>query len=156
MFSAKTILQYAISFFVKELASLCSPLFTSIAYSIFDTTAGISFVPILAKNSCPLFNLLSSIHKIVASICFSVLISESLNKTHPLDTSTSLFNVIVTGWPLYASLLSLSPMLILFTYAFSLLGSVVISSPIAILPASTCPWNPLNSWFGRHTLCTGI
>ena len=44
----------------------------------------------------------------------------------------------------------------LFTWAVSLLGSVVISSPTFTSPASIWPWNPRKVWSGRQTLCTGM
>ena len=154
--SANAISQTAISFLCKEDTSFFSPVLTSINETIFVTSPGIIFVPSLIKKFFPFSRASSSIHRIVAVTAAAVLIPESTDNTQPLDTSTSLSNWIVTGWPSCAASTFLSPTWILFTCACSLLGSVVIASPTWMFPASIWPWKPLNSWFGRHTRCTGI
>ena len=154
--SAKEILQTAISFLLNVSAGFSSPVFTSIVCSMLVTIPGIVFVPSLKKKFFPLYSSSSSIQRSVAVIDDAVCAPESTVSTHPLDTSTSRSSWIVTGCPFFAESLSLSPTWMLFTCAVSLLGSVTISSVTFIVPASICPWNPLNVWSGRHTLCTGI
>ena len=154
--SCKITSHTAISFFLKLFAGMYSPVLTSILYWIFVTIPGISFVPIFTKYSFPGNNSPSSIQRTVAVNDLLTGSSVLLASTHPLDTSTSRSNWIVTGRPFSAVCASLSPINKLLTFACSLLGNVTISSPTEICPDSICPWNPRNVWFGRHTLWTGM
>ena len=154
--SENAILTTAISFFLSLSAGFSSPVFTSMVCSISVTIPGIDLVPSLKKKFFPLKSSSSSIQSIVAVMDEATFAPEPIVSTQPLDTSTSLSSWIVTGWPVNALSLSLSPTWMLFTWAVSLLGSVVISSPTFTSPASICPWKPRKVWSGRQTLCTGM
>ena len=154
--SENAIFTTAISFFLSLSAGFSSPVFTSMVCSISVTMPGIDLVPSLKKKFFPLKSSSSSIQSIVAVMDEATFAPEPIVSTQPLDTSTSLSSWIVTGWPVNALSLSLSPTWMLFTCAVSLLCSVVISSPTFTSPASIWPWNPRKVWSGRQTLCTGM
>ena len=139
IFSVVKMLQTTIPFFSTCDTGICSPVFTSILYSIFTTLAGIFFVPSFIIYSLPSTSGTSSIQSIVTRNIFPTSGACPLAMTHPREQSISLSKHIVTGCPFTTSSVSSPDANSLDTAACSPLGYTVITSPTRRLPASTCP-----------------